>query len=276
MLTPAERQELRRRIDEESRKRVPARASADRALERYAKKGLPRMSVAAVAAVANAARCKTAGCTNAPNTRYDRGLLAGYCEELCIPRRRAEASARAGGDASKWATAEAVVEAIKVWARENGEFPTSTQFTGEDERFPSYNTVRRFFPSWSSALEAAGCPAKVSSGLVRVESDGRVVVLENMRAEVVADIGAGGPVPEDAPALEASPDPLANAAEELEAAFEDYERAGERFAAAINAFQKHPTYRAIADVYGWDDEEAPMAPHELVRALRSTLEGPRA
>lgn len=37
--------------------------------------------------------CKTEGCPNAANTRYDRGVYVGLCQEVCIPRRRAEVSA---------------------------------------------------------------------------------------------------------------------------------------------------------------------------------------
>lgn len=37
--------------------------------------------------------CKTEGCPNAANTRYDRGVYVGLCAEVCIPRRRAEVSA---------------------------------------------------------------------------------------------------------------------------------------------------------------------------------------
>lgn len=35
--------------------------------------------------------CKTEGCQNQSNTRYDRGIYNGLCEESCIPTRRIEA-----------------------------------------------------------------------------------------------------------------------------------------------------------------------------------------
>lgn len=45
--------------------------------------------------------CKTPHCTNEANTRYDRGVFAGLCEEVCIPARREQLrKPRTGQDAA--------------------------------------------------------------------------------------------------------------------------------------------------------------------------------
>ncbi|MDQ5821311.1 MAG: procyclic acidic repetitive family protein, partial [Actinomycetota bacterium] len=151
--------------------------------------------------------CKVAGCTNDANSRYISGVYYGLCDEHIEARRRElshEASTRSnqreqqkprygegsrpegsttlatrtGGPAPTW-TREAIVDAIKLYARETGRFPKSSDWQKqEDPRFPSYTMVRKHFDSWPEALGAAGCPLDVPTALVRVEPDGKITILD--------------------------------------------------------------------------------------------------
>lgn len=49
--------------------------------------------------------CKTDGCENAANTRYDRGPLHGLCEERCMPAKREEIGAKSKASRGKAAPA---------------------------------------------------------------------------------------------------------------------------------------------------------------------------
>lgn len=65
----------------------------------YVRQEIERPDVPAASQSPGPKLCKTDGCENLANTRYDRGFYAGLCVEVCIPARRAvlsvEASERA-------------------------------------------------------------------------------------------------------------------------------------------------------------------------------------
>jgi hypothetical protein len=116
------------------------------------------------------AQCKTPACPHKRNTRYDRGPLHGLCEEVCMPAKREEISARSkaargepaepqrysrGGDPQKW-TPDAVTAAIRLWTLERGQPPTTAEWEAPgDERFPSYKSVVRAHGTWEAALASA-------------------------------------------------------------------------------------------------------------------------
>jgi hypothetical protein len=225
-----------------ARVRVLMSEAAAAAYEQAAAAGSPAIRPAA----AEQRACKTEGCPNAANDDYDRGVYAGLCEEVCIPARRAELSektrlqhAAARNGKAKW-TQAVIVDAIKLWAREHGRFPLSSDMAAADERFPPYATVVRAFPrGWSAALAAAGCPADVPHGRVRVDRDGTVHVE-----------GDDPPKPElTEPSDEAPADPesLVTIAADLEDAWARYTQASEDLSSALRRLTAHPLFVDLAE-----------------------------
>jgi len=57
----------------------------------------------------------------------------------------------------RW-TPEAVIRAIKMWARDTGHAPTANEWAKADPQHPTSTTCARIFGSWADAIAAAGFP----------------------------------------------------------------------------------------------------------------------
>ena len=65
-------------------------------------------------------------------------------------------------------TPDEIVEAIRRWATEHGSWPRSSNWQIQVVGYPTYNTVRKHFGSWSEALAAAGCDTSRADYLTAV------------------------------------------------------------------------------------------------------------
>lgn len=61
-------------------------------------------------------------------------------------------------------TPELICKALRVWNQEHGAPPTAADWKLSGSNRPSYLQVRRVFPYWHEALQAAGLPAKARYG----------------------------------------------------------------------------------------------------------------
>lgn len=83
-------------------------------------------------------------------------------------------AACAGEHYARWSR-EAILDAIRAWARDRGAIPTATEWANATDVSPATSRVQAHFGSWNAAIEAAGFEPRPRSYYGRPGEDAAVI-----------------------------------------------------------------------------------------------------